>query len=147
VPSIVFKIVEQLVREHPEARDAVPLLGTVAVRGDRVSIAAATPVQGDDAGRRAMIFAADDVIAQRPISAEPGAKSVVLVSQRAMQAEVLDQDARRALAAKFLTGDIGGDLLIPGTVEGAAWRLKLAVSVDTRDCIETCSIAKHSPRC
>jgi hypothetical protein len=147
MPSTVSKLVELLMSEHPEAPDAVPLLGVVSVRGELVSIAAASPTPGDERGQRAMLFAAEDVIAHRPVAQTPGAKSVVLVSGRAMQTAVLDAAERQALAARFLTGEIGGDLLIPGTAEGAAWRLKLAVSVDPRDCIETCSIAKRSPRC
>jgi hypothetical protein len=77
----------------------------------------------------------------------PPEKSVLLIKRDVMTAPILDEPERERLAASFLAGPIGAgaEVLIPGTLEGAAWRLRIAF---TTDCDEQamCSLPRASPR-
>jgi hypothetical protein len=133
-------IAEELLARHP---DAVALVGYLRIRGKTAVVSA------DRAFTLTMKFALKDIVAKRQIPAEhaaaPAKQSVILVKEEVMRTPILQKSEREELAASFLTGPIGAEVLIPGTLEGAAYRLGVAYSIGCE--IAECSIAKASPRC
>jgi hypothetical protein len=143
--SDYMTIAEEL-REDAADEGAVAIVGVAKTyRDGRVAVRAIKFQPGDDRRERAMTFGRGDIVAQRQVP--DGDESVLLISRRTMDRRVLNRRQRDKLAAEFLTGSIGGELLIPGTIEGAAWRLGLVITYDPADCVLECSLRGHSPRC
>jgi hypothetical protein len=142
-------ITETLLAENP---DTVALIGFLDVRDDTVVISA------DPRHIHSMTFPREDVVAMRsasdPEATAPATRagaapeqSVILIASEVMRSPIIEQEQREQLAASFLTGPIGegAEVLMPGTLEGAAWRLGLAYSLLCQ--IANCSIPRRSPYC
>jgi hypothetical protein len=146
-------IAQDLLEKHP---DAVALVGFTCIRGDKAIVSA------DSELTLSMSFPLEDVVAQRDIPTEeeaepetdpgpqpegsvPTTRSVILVKADVMRTPILQRSQREELAARFLSGAIGAEVLIPGTLEGAAYRLGVAYSIQCPRAM--CSLGKASPRC
>ncbi len=146
--STVLGVATELLDQHPGTIALIGVLESQEQYG--VTLRASGGMSGDERAERTMTFSSEDVVAQVQIPRDAThrtSRTVILVTERTMRREIIPTEERERLATEFLTGGIGGELLIPGTLEGAAWRLGLAVSVDVMECPPLCSLPSRSPRC